>query len=43
MANVTGDDYKLFGFIPGNLHLFGVDEGFVHLFGTDDTGKDIRV
>ncbi|MAQ82598.1 MAG: peptide ABC transporter permease [Maritimibacter sp.] len=38
---VTGDDYKLFGFIPGNLHLFGVDEGFVHLFGTDDTGKDI--
>ena len=32
---------KLFGFIPGNLHLFGVDEGFVHLFGTDDTGKDI--
>lgn len=38
---VTGDDYKLFGFIPGNLHLFGVDEGYIHLFGTDDTGKDI--
>lgn len=38
---VTGDDYKLLGFIPGTLHLFGVDEGYIHLFGTDDTGKDI--
>ncbi|MEM1388448.1 MAG: ABC transporter permease [Pseudomonadota bacterium] len=38
---VRGDEYHLFGFIPGNLHLFGVDEGFIHLFGTDDTGKDI--
>ncbi|GAB5435784.1 ABC transporter permease [Falsiruegeria mediterranea] len=38
---VKGDDYKLFGFIPGNIHLFGMDEGYVHLFGTDSAGKDI--
>ncbi len=38
---VTGDRYKLFGFIPGNLHLFGVDEGKIHLFGTDEDGQDI--
>ena len=24
---VTGDSYRLFGFIPGNLHLFGVEGG----------------
>ena len=34
-------DYKLLGFIPGNLHLFGVDKGKIHLFGTDASGKDI--
>ena len=38
---VTGSEYKILGFIPGNIHLFGVDEGFVHLFGTDASGKDI--
>ncbi len=38
---VRGDEYKLFGFIPGNVHLFGMDEGYVHLFGTDSAGKDI--
>lgn len=39
---VRGWDYKLFGFIPGNLHLFGVDGGGqIHLFGTDASGKDI--
>lgn len=38
---VTGSDYKILGFIPGNIHLFGVDDGFVHLFGTDASGKDI--
>ena len=38
---VRGDDYKLFGFIPGDLHLFGVDEGKIHLFGTDEDGQDI--
>ena len=36
-----GADYKLLGFIPGNIHLFGVQEGFIHIFGTDSTGKDI--
>lgn len=38
---VKGDDYKLFGFIPGNIHLFGMEQGYVHLFGTDSAGKDI--
>lgn len=38
---VRGDKYKLFGFIPGDLHLFGTDTGYIHLFGTDAQGKDI--
>jgi peptide/nickel transport system permease protein len=38
---VTGSRYKLFGFIPGNLHLFGVDKGKIHVFGTDEDGQDI--
>ncbi|MBT8155048.1 ABC transporter permease [Epibacterium ulvae] len=38
---VKGDRYKLFGFIPGSLHLFGMEEGKIHLFGTDSAGKDI--
>jgi len=38
---VTGDSYKLFGFIPGNIHLFGVEGGKIHLFGTDEDGQDI--
>ena len=36
-----GDDYRLFGFIPGNRHLFGVQAGKIHLFGTDEDGQDI--
>ena len=36
-----GDDYRLFGFIPGNRHLFGVQNGKIHLFGTDEDGQDI--
>lgn len=36
-----GDDYELFGFIPGDRHLFGVQEGKIHLFGTDEDGQDI--
>ncbi len=36
-----GDDYRLFGFIPGNRHLFGAEEGKIHLFGTDEDGQDI--
>ena len=38
---VRGDKYKLFGFIPGNVHLFGVEGGKIHLFGTDEDGQDI--
>lgn len=38
---VRGDDYKILGLIPGNLHLFGVDKGKIHIFGTDAAGKDI--
>ena len=38
---VTGNEYKLLGFIPGNIHLFGIDNGFIHLFGTDASGRDI--
>lgn len=36
-----GEPYRLFGLIPGDIHLFGTDEGRVHLFGTDFTGLDI--
>ena len=36
-----GDEYKLFGFIPGDRHLFGVEEGKIHIFGTDEDGQDI--
>jgi peptide/nickel transport system permease protein len=36
-----GDDYKLFGFLPGDRHLFGVEDGKIHLFGTDEDGQDI--
>lgn len=38
---VEGDPYKLFGFIPGDIHLFGVEGAKVHLFGTDEDGQDI--
>lgn len=38
---VHGTPYKLFGIIPGDIHLFGTDQGSVHLFGTDFTGLDI--
>jgi peptide/nickel transport system permease protein len=34
--------YKLWGFIPSNLHLFGVQEGGqVFLLGSDDLGRDL--
>lgn len=36
-----GDEYKLWGLIPGNLHLFGVKEGYFHMFGTDGLGRDM--
>lgn len=40
---VRGDDYKLLGFIPGNLHLFGVkgEGSIMFLFGTDNLGRDL--
>ncbi|HEX8552564.1 MAG TPA: ABC transporter permease [Abditibacteriaceae bacterium] len=37
---VRGDSYRLFGFIPSNLHLFGVEDGFVYVLGTDQQGRD---
>lgn len=38
-----GSDYKLLGFIPGNVHLFGTEEGEapVYLFGSDSMGRDL--
>lgn len=39
---VEGDEYRLFGLIPGKTHLFGVDApAGVYLFGTDQAGRDI--
>ena len=39
---VSGDKYKLFGLIPGNIHLFGTDSSErLYLFGTDRNGRDI--
>jgi peptide/nickel transport system permease protein len=39
---VRGEDYKLFGFIPTNIHLFGTDDAHpIYLFGTDQFGRDI--
>lgn len=38
---VKGDEYKLWGVIPTDVHLFGIDKGFIHLFGTDKLGRDL--
>jgi peptide/nickel transport system permease protein len=39
---VRGDPYKLWGFIPGDIHLLGVtDGGKLFLFGTDHLGRDM--
>jgi len=39
---VRGFSYKLFGFIPTNVHLFGVEgNGRIFLFGTDEMGRDL--
>lgn len=39
---VRGYSYKLFGFIPTDIHLFGVDEpAKIFLFGTDSNGRDL--
>lgn len=37
-----GEQYKIFGIIPCNIHLFGVKEGgHIHLLGTDINGRDV--
>ena len=38
---VRGSEYKLFGIIPGSIHLFGIENGFVHFWGTDTLGRDL--
>lgn len=42
---VRGEPYKLFGFIPANIHLFGTHpdnpEAVVFLMGTDRLGRDV--
>ena len=39
---VRGDEYRLWGLIPGRLHLLGIrDEGAFYLFGTDHLGRDL--
>ncbi len=35
-----GEPYKLFGFIPSDVHLFGTTEGAVCILGTDRQGRD---
>jgi peptide/nickel transport system permease protein len=42
---VKGEEYKLFGLIPSNLHLFGVNylenpQASLFIMGTDATGRD---
>lgn len=38
---VKGEDYRILGLIPGNLHLFGVDDpARIFLLGTDVNGRD---
>ncbi len=39
---VRGDEYKLFGLFPSNIHLFGTSSGErLYVFGTDRNGRDI--
>ena len=40
---VKGEPYKMWGLIPGDLHLYGVrdEDAFLHLFGTDKLGHDV--
>ena len=39
---VEGFSYRLFGLIPGNIHLFGALDGYpAHFLGTDKFGRDI--
>ena len=37
-----GDSYKLWNWIPGDLHLIGTQDGYkLYLFGTDANGRDL--
>lgn len=36
-----GEPYKLWGFIPMNVHLIGLEKGMVHFMGTDELGRDL--
>lgn len=39
---VRGEEYRVLGIVPGNLHLFGTDEpGRIFLLGTDRYGRDL--
>ena len=38
---IKGEKYKLFGFLPGSIHLYGIDKGYVHLWGTDNMARDV--
>lgn len=39
---VRGSSYKLFGLIPGDIHLFGTEDGgHIFLLGTDKVGRDL--
>jgi len=40
---VKGEPYKLWGLIPGDLHLYGVagKDAFLHILGTDKLGRDV--
>jgi len=37
---VTGDRYRLLGFVPAHLHLFGADNDRIYVLGTDAYGRD---
>ncbi len=38
---IKGEPYKLFGFIPADIHLMGNPDTKIHFFGTDKLGRDI--
>lgn len=39
---IKGEEYKILGLIPSNIHLFGTEtEERFYLFGTDRNGRDI--
>jgi peptide/nickel transport system permease protein len=37
---ITGDRYRMLGFLPARLHLFGTDSERIYLLGTDAFGRD---